>query len=147
MALETTFGFIKPGAVDRWPSIASVIRVHGLKISDTASSIWKDRTRTEGIIRALYPNDEQIIRMTVARFLHQHCIAFQVTGDDATMRFYRLAGTHVNPNRCDRDTIRHRFGTHTADEEGTTYYWPNAIHRARNKDEATRQIRMFFPNA
>jgi len=147
MSMETTFGFVKPDAIAHWESIATMIREHGLTIGDTAKSVWKTRSGTEEIIRTLYPQDERIVAMTVERFLHQPCIAFQVKGDDAVRRFYRLAGTHVSPLRCDRDTIRHRYGSHKADEEDGTFYWPNAIHRARNKEEAIRQIHMFFSNA
>lgn len=64
------------------------------------------------------------------------CFVVALEGRDAVYRCLLHCGTNIDPDKCEPETIRSKWGTAAN---------ANSIHRSANPRDAIREISIFFP--
>ncbi len=148
---EETIFFLKPmvkavDADDRWRQIRteSEIRLEIFRsgFRRTAHVTWC--LAADDLLR-LYPD----LTPELWKATREHLLGAEVTvvllgGEPGIIeRFADYTGREVEPAKCAEHTVRYRFGSRTK-LPGGGVYWENAIHRPKTKEEAERDIKLFF---
>jgi len=143
---ELTVGLIRPEAVDHTDEIRTCILNCGLIIYEARLFEWTSLRKTEEYVGEFcYHQPEAIRAETIRRFFKRRTPVLLIHGPDCIDKFLRLTGTCSNPNECDCDTLRYRWGSHEPVElEGGIKFWSNGIHRPSTPEEATWDLATFF---
>ncbi len=136
---EKTLLMIKPEGTDYIEDIVSEIRCSGLKISEGYDWIC-----AEGFLKSLYKDQSGGFWEVNKEYLvGKRCVLFVVSGEQAAERLFSLAGTHYSPEKCERDSIRYRFGKRELyiGKNGRELYL-NAVHRS-SPENAEYEVELF----
>lgn len=132
---------IKPEAMQLRAEIRNLIVDSGLHIVRAVEVIIPTST-----LAALYINLSSDLLVATRLFMgREPCEIGEVSGDDAVNRLIRVCGHSIDPNQCDPQTIRGRFGVREAERVGAAFYFRNAIHRPKTEEEAQRDLMIFSP--
>lgn len=136
---ETSLYIIKPEGMPFRSTIREIITCNGLKVRCVRTI-----RLGEHHLRELYPHlSPDLWRATVQFMQCGECEVGVVEGESAVKRLIAIAGHSTDPNECGPKTVRGRCGMRIPDRVGTAVYYRNAIHRAKNKEEATRALALF----
>ncbi|XP_037086316.1 nucleoside diphosphate kinase 7-like [Pollicipes pollicipes] len=134
---QTTFALVKPAAVQHLGKILQIIESEGLKIT-RARMVQLERHEADRFFaeeQAHCQAAELLAYLTAGP-----CVALQLTGRDAVLRWRSLMGTTdclTAGEEC-ADTIQRQFGADRAN---------NALHGSTGCEAAARDLRFFFPAA
>lgn len=132
---------IKPEAISSRDDIRKLIVSVGLNIVRTAEALIPGTT-----LEALYEGMSPDLRKATQLFMgHEICEIGEVEGKGAVQRLVKVCGHSTDPNECDRETIRGRFGLRQPARIGSAFYFRNAIHRPESEEEAQRDLQLFAP--
>lgn len=138
--LEKSFFVIKPEGIKNTKSIKDIILKSGLKIIGSKKTLL-----TKEVIKIIYPDIESDLLRAHLKFMtKEFCEAGIVEGQNAISVLVEIAGKKTNPNLCANGTIRNLFGIKELFKVGNSSYYKNAFHRSQNKEEAKKEVALFY---
>ena len=137
--MSYSVGIIKPERMKKSSrkKIREMIEKNGLRIVASAVIIF-----TEEIINCLYDNVAPEVREANARLLAgREAELLIIEGKYAVRRLFNLAGKETDPSKCEKHTIRFRFGgKKPVLLSGGYKFYLNAFHRSKNVEEREREL-------
>ena len=133
MAIERTFGIIKPDAVEKGAvgGVVDMIEKAGLKIVGLRMLRMSD-----GQARAFYAvHKERPFFGDLVKFMTSGpCVVMAIDGEEAVRRYREVMGP-TDSTKAPSGTIRNRFGTNIE---------RNAVHGSDGPDTAKAEVAFFF---
>ena len=133
MAIERTFGIVKPDAVEKNAigGVVDLIEKAGLKL--VALRLVR---LTEAQARAFYAvHKERPFFGDLVRFMTSGpCVVMAIEGEDAVARYRGVMGP-TDSKKAPEGTIRNRYGTNIE---------RNAVHGSDGQDTAKGELSFFF---
>jgi len=133
MAIERTFGIVKPDAVEKGAvgGVVDMIEKAGLKIVGLRMLRMSD-----GQARAFYAvHKERPFFGDLVKFMTSGpCVVMAIDGEEAVRRYREVMGP-TDSTKAPSGTIRNRFGTNIE---------RNAVHGSDGPDTAKAEVSFFF---
>ena len=133
MAIERTFGIVKPDAVEKGAvgGVVDMIEKAGLKIVGLRMLRMSD-----GQARAFYAvHKERPFFGDLVKFMTSGpCVVMAIDGEDAVRRYREVMGP-TDSTKAPSGTIRNRYGTNIE---------RNAVHGSDGPDTAKAELSFFF---
>ena len=133
MAIERTFGIIKPDAVEKGAvgGVVDMIEKAGLKIVGLRMLRMSDAQA-----RAFYAvHKERPFFGDLVKFMTSGpCVVMAIDGEEAVRRYREVMGP-TDSTKAPSGTIRNRFGTNIE---------RNAVHGSDGQDTAKAEVAFFF---
>ena len=133
MAIERTFGIVKPDAVEKGAvgGVVDMIEKAGLKIVGLRMLRMSD-----GQARAFYAvHKERPFFGDLVKFMTSGpCVVMAIDGEEAVRRYREVMGP-TDSTKAPSGTIRNRFGTNIE---------RNAVHGSDGPDTAKAEVAFFF---
>ena len=135
MAIERTFGIVKPDAVEKGAvgGVVDMIEKAGLKIVGLRLLRLSDAQA-----RAFYAvHKERPFFGDLVKFMTSGpCVVMAIDGEDAVRRYREVMGP-TDSTKAPSGTIRNRYGTNIE---------RNAVHGSDGPDTAKAEVSFFFNN-
>ncbi len=141
MKEEAVF-IIKPDGFDRREEIKS-------EISD-----WFDITYTaifdfgESLVAKIYPTDigKPYYKALIEYMSEKPCELGIIKGDSAIDKFFEIAGKYSDPKKCEKNTLRYRYGRGLDITKSGLTIIKNAVHRVKTREEFEYEKEIFQNN-
>lgn len=141
MTIEQTLVLIKPDGLVKslTGDILSKLSETELKIV-AAKILQVDRMLAEDHYRHLKnePFFDELIRYIMGEFHTKRVLALVYQGENSIKKVRRIVGA-TDPEQADPISIRGKYGRIT-----TTGVYENAVHASESKEEAEREIKLWF---